>query len=90
MTVTYNFYKEVDGMKVYRELLGDKYCLDFKEYGKDGSSNIVNIHFYFDYNGELIIDNVYKNRTNYGSYRYIKKYAENKMLIDTMMKLKEA
>ena len=90
MTVKYNFYKEVDGMKVYRELLGDKYCLEYKESDKDGNITTVVIHFYFDYNGELIIDNVYKNRTNYGSYRYIKKYAENKMLINTMMKLKEA
>lgn len=83
-TITYNFYKEVDGMKVYRELLGDKYNLEFREDGK-----FVNIHFYFDYNGDLIIDNVYKNRTNYQSYRYIKKYAENKALINAMMKFKE-
>ncbi len=84
MTVKYIFYKEVNGMKVYKELLGNKYSLDYKEDGKT-----ISIHFYFDYNGDLIIDNVYKNGTNYKSYRYIKKYAENKMLIDTMMKLKE-
>ena len=81
-TIPYHFYKEVDGMKVYRELLGDKYHIEFKEDGKS-----VNILFYFDYNGDLIIDNVYKNMTNYKSYRYIKKYAENKALINAMMKL---
>lgn len=83
-TITYNFYKEVDRMKVYKELLGDKYSIDFREDGK-----IANIHFYFDYNGDLIIDNVYKDGTNYKSYRYIKKYAENKALINIMMKFKE-
>ena len=41
--ITYNFYKEVDGMNVYKELLGDKYTIEFKENGK-----IINIHFYFD------------------------------------------
>lgn len=82
-TITYNFYKEVDGMKVYRELFENKYSIDFREDGK-----IVSIHFYFDYNGDLIIDNVYKNGTNYKSYRYIKKYAENKTLINAMMKFK--
>lgn len=82
-TVKYYFYKEVDGMKVYKELLGDKYHIEFQEDGKS-----VGILFYFDYNGDLIIDNVYKNMTNYKSYRYIKKYAENKALINAMMKLK--
>lgn len=82
-TITYNFYKEVDGMKVYKELLGYKYTIEFKENGK-----IISIHFYFDYNGDLIIDNVYKNMRNYKTYRYIKKYAENKELITAMMKLK--
>ena len=82
--ITYYFYKEVDGMKVYRELLGDKYTIEFKEDGK-----FISILFYFDYNGDLIIDNVYKNMTNYKSYRYIKKYAENKALINTMMKIKD-
>lgn len=82
-TVPYHFYKEVDGMKVYKELLGNKYTIEFKEDGKS-----VNILFYFDYNGDLIIDNVYKNMTNYKSYRYIKKYAENKALVSAMMELK--
>lgn len=82
-TITYNFYKEIDGMKVYKELLGYKYTIEFKENGK-----IISIHFYFDYNGDLIIDNVYKNMRNYKTYRYIKKYAENKELITAMMKLK--
>lgn len=82
-TVKYYFYKEVDGMKVYRELFGDKYTIEFKEDGK-----FVSILFYFDYNGDLIIGNVYKNMTNYKSYRYIKKYAESEVLINAMMKLK--
>ena len=81
--ITYNFYKEVDEMKVYRELLGDKYIIEFKENGK-----ITSVHFYFDYNGDLIIDNVYKNMTNYKSYRYIKKYTENKTLKNAMMEFK--
>lgn len=83
-TIPYHFYKEVDGMKVYKELLGNKYTIEFREDGKS-----ANILFYFDDNGDLIIDNIYKNMTNYKSYRYIKKYAENKDLIKTMMKLKE-
>ena len=82
--IPYHFYKEVDGMKVYKELLGDKYTMEFREDGKS-----VNILFYFDYNGDLIIDNVYKNMTNYKSYRYIKKYVEDETLIKAMMKLKE-
>jgi hypothetical protein len=82
-TVPYHFYKEVDGMEVYKELLGDKYTIEFREDEKS-----VNILFYFDYNGDLIIANVYKNRTNYQSYRYIKKYAENETLIKAMMKLR--
>ena len=82
-TISYNFYKEIDEMKVYRELLGDKYTIEFKENEKTTS-----IHFYFDYNGDLIIDNIYKSMRNYKSYRYIRKYAENKLLIDTMMKVK--
>lgn len=85
MIIRYNFYKEVDGMKVFRELLGDKYSIEFYEKG-----GITSIHFYFDYNGDLIIDNVYKNMTNYKNYRYIKKYAENKTLINAMTKLKTA
>lgn len=84
-TVHYYFYKEVDGMKVYKELLGDKYTIEFRENGKS-----VNILFYFDYNGELIIGNVYKNMTNYKSYRYIKKYAENEALIKAMMEFKRS
>lgn len=83
-TIPYHFDKEVDGMKVYRELLGDKYTIEFYE-----NERIVSIHFYFDYNGDLIINNVYKNMTNYKSYRYIKKYAENKTLIKAMMEFKK-
>lgn len=82
-SVIYNFYKEIDGTKIYRELLSDKYIIEIPENGR-----IVCIHFYFDYNGDLIIDNVYKNMRNYKTYRYIKKYAENKVLVNTMMKLK--
>ena len=82
-TVKYNFYKEVDNVKVYRELLGNKYVVEIKEDGKT-----VSIHFYFDHLGNLIINNVYKNMRNYNAYRYIKKYAENKALINAMMKLK--
>lgn len=82
-TVKYNFYKEIEDVRVYRELLGDKYVVEIKEDGRT-----VSIHFYFDPLGNLIIDNVYKNMRNYSTYRYIKKYAENKALIDTMMKLK--
>lgn len=82
-TIPYHFYKEVDGMKVYKELLGDKYTIHFYEDGKS-----VNILFYFDYNGDLIIGNVYKNMTNYKSYRYIKKYAENEALVKAMMEFK--
>ncbi len=82
-TVLYHFDKEVDGMKVYRGLLGDKYMIEFYE-----NDRLVSIHFYFDYNGDLIIGNVYKNMTNYKSYRYIKKYAENETLIKAMMKFK--
>ena len=82
--VMYHSFKEVDGMTIYKELLGDKYTIDFQENGKS-----VNILFHFDCNGDLIIDNVYKNKTNYKSYRYIKKYAENETLINTMMKIKE-
>lgn len=84
MSIVYNFYKEIDGMKVYKEILGDKYSIELKEDGKT-----VCVHFYFDPFGNLIINNVYKNMTNYKSYRYIKKYAENKTLIDVMMKLKD-
>lgn len=83
MSIVYNFYKEVDGMKVYKELLGNKYSIELKENGK-----IVCVHFYFDPIGNLIIDNVYKNMRNYCTYRYIKRYAENKALIDTMIKFK--
>lgn len=82
-SVIYNFYKEIDGTKIYRKLLSDKYIIEIPENGK-----IVCIHFYFDYNGDLIIDNVYKNMRTYKTYRYIKKYAENKVLVNTMMKLK--
>ena len=81
--VKYYFYKEVDGMKVYKELLGDKYTIEFKENGRT-----ISILFYFDYNGDLIINNVYKNMTNYKNYRYIKKYAENETLIKAMMEFK--
>ena len=83
-TIPYHFYKQVDGMNVHKELLGDKYTIEFYENGR-----IVSILFYFDYNGDLIIANVYKHRTNYQSYRYIKKYADNKALVNTMMKLKD-
>lgn len=82
-TVKYNFYKEINDVKVYRELLGDKYVIEIYEDGR-----IVSIHFYFDPLGNLIINNVYKNMRNYNTYRYIKKYAENKELIDIMMKFK--
>ena len=82
-TIPYHFYKEINGMKVYKELLGDKYIIHFLENGR-----IVCIHFYFDYNGDLIIDNVYKHMTNYKAYRYIKKYAENKELVNTMKMLR--
>ena len=82
-TVPYNFYKEIKDMKVYRGLLVDKYIIEIYEDGR-----IVNIHFYFDPLGNLIIDNIYKNMRNYKTYRYIKKYAENESLIDTMMKFK--
>ena len=82
-TVPYHFHKEVDGMKVYRELLGNQYTIEFYENGR-----IVSIHVYFDYNGDLIINNVYKNMTNYKNYRYIKKYAENETLIKAMMEFK--
>ena len=84
-TVPYNFFKEIDGMKVYKRLLEDKYIIAFYEDGK-----LVSVHFYFDYNGDLIIDNVYKNMRNYKTYRYIKKYADNKTLRDAMMKLKQS
>lgn len=84
-TVPYHFYKDVVNAKVYRELLGDKYVIEIKENNK-----IVSIHFWFDPNGNLIIDNVYKNMTNYKSYRYIKRYAENKELINMMIQLKES
>ncbi len=83
MRVIYNFYKEIDGMKVYKALLNDKYSLDFKEDGQ-----ITSIHFYFDFNGDLIVDNVYKNMRNYKTYRHIRKYAENQTLINVMMQLK--
>lgn len=82
--ITYNFYKEIDGMKVYKNLMENKYNLEFREDGK-----IVCIHFYFDDNGKLIIDNVYKNMTNYKSHRYIKKYTENETLINAMMEIKK-
>ena len=83
-TIPYYFYKKVDGMDVHKELLGDKYSITFRD--EDGK--FVGVLFHFDYNGDLIIDNVYKNRTNYKSYRYIKKYAENKKLINAMMELR--
>lgn len=83
--VPYHFYKSIDDAKVYRELLGKGYIIEIKEDNKT-----VSIHFCFDPNGNLIIDNVYKNMTNYKSYRYIKKYAENKKLIDVIMRLKES
>lgn len=83
-TIPYHFHKEVDGMKVYKELLGNKYTIEFKEDGK-----YVCMLFHFDCSGDLVIDNVYKNMTNYKSYRYIKKYAENKALVNAMMKLKD-
>lgn len=83
-TVPYHFYKSIDEAKVYRELLGKGYVIEIKENGR-----IVSIHFYFDPNGNLIIDNIYKNMTNYQSYRYIKKYAENKALINMIMQIKE-
>lgn len=83
MRVIYNFYKEIDGMKIYKSLLEDKYSLEFKESGK-----LTSIHFYFDFNGDLIVDNVYKNMRNYKTYRHIRKYAENQTLINAMMQLK--
>lgn len=84
-TVSYHFCKDVANCKVYKGLLIDKYVIEVKENGRT-----VSIHFWFDPNGNLIIDNIYKNMTNYKSYRYIKKYAENKELIDMMMQLKES
>ena len=83
-TVPYHFYEDVCDVKVYKELFGTKYVIDFYE-----DNRLVSIHFYFDPNGNLIINNVYKNRTNYKSYRYIKKYAENKTLMKIMMRFKE-
>lgn len=83
-TVPYHFYKNIGDAKVYRELLGKGYVIEIKE-----DNRTVSIHFYFDPNGNLIMDNVYKNMTNYKSYRYIKKYAENKELIGMIMRLKE-
>lgn len=82
-TVQYHFYKDVVNAKVYKELLGNKYVIEIKE-----DNRTVSIHFWFDPNGNLIINNVYKNMTNYKSYRYIKKYAENKELMDMMMQFK--
>ena len=83
-TVPYHFYEDVCDAKIYKELLGAKYVIDFYE-----GNRLVSIHFYFDPNGNLIINNVYKNRTNYKSYRYIKKYAENKTLMEIMMRFKQ-
>lgn len=83
-TVPYHFYKDIVNCKVYKGLLINKYVIEVKE-----NDRTVSIHFWFDLNGNLIIDNVYKNMTNYKSYRYIKKYAENKELIDMMMQVKE-
>lgn len=83
-TVPYHFYEDVGDVKIYKELLGTKYVIDFYE-----DNRLVSIHFYFDPNGNLIINNVYKNRTNYKSYRYIKKYAENKTLMEIMMRFKQ-
>ena len=82
-TIPYHFYMNIDGMDIYREMLGDKFILHFKE----ENGKITSIHFYFDYLGNLIIDNVYKNFTNYKNYRYIKRYAENKNIINIMMQL---
>ena len=82
-TVTYSFHKKIDGMAVYKKLLEDKYIIEFWEDGK-----LASIHFYFDFDGSLIVDNVYKNTRNYRTYRHIKKYAENKALIASMMKLR--
>lgn len=83
-TVPYHYYKNIGDTKIFRELLGKGYIIEIKENNK-----IVSIHFWFDPNGNLIIDNVYKNMTNYKNYRYIKKYAENKTLIGVMMQVKE-
>lgn len=83
MSITYNLYTIIDGMKIYKRLLEDKYIIEFSEDGKT-----TTLHFYFDYNGDLIIDNVYKNMRNYKTYRHIKKYAENKLLINAMMQIK--
>lgn len=80
-TIPYNFYKETEVGKVYKELLGNKYSIEFWE-----DEHLVSIHFYFNNDGDLIINNVYKNRTNYKAPRYIKKYAQNPTLIKAMMK----
>lgn len=80
--IPYHFYKKIDEMDVHKELLGDKYIIHFNEDGR-----LVGIHFYFDDNGDLIIDNVYKSRTNYNHPRYLKKYKENKELVNAMMQL---
>lgn len=82
--VPYNLYKKLDNAVIYKALLDDKYIIEFKEDGKP-----VCIHFYFDYNGDLIIDNVYKNMRNYRTYRYIKKYAASKELVKIMMQFKD-
>lgn len=80
-TVPYYFYKKVDGMDVHRELLGDNYNVTIKE-----NNRYVSILFCFDENDNVIIRNIYKNKTNYQNYRYLKQYIENDTLIATLMK----
>ena len=48
MSIAYNLYTIIDGMKIYKRLLEDKYIIEFLEDGKT-----TTLHFYFDY--------VYKN-----------------------------
>lgn len=82
-TIKYYLYETIDGVKIYKPYLLDRYMMEFYEDGK-----LVNIHFYFDYNGDLLVNNVYKNMKNYKSYCYIKKYAGDKTLRNIMMRFK--
>lgn len=83
MNIKYSFYKEIDGMKVYRSFY-DKYIIEFY----DDNNRLATLHFYFDFDGSLIVDNLYIGMRNYKAYRYLKKYAENKILMSAMMQLK--
>lgn len=72
-----------NGFHFYKELLGDKYSVEFREEGR-----YVSVHFYFDNEGNPIIDNVYKKMTNYKAPQYLRKYRENKELYKAMMIVK--